>query len=74
MWKFGRRELPLGIQFGGGSDWFCLNYNFVDYIINSNDPMLKKIMIFFNYTILPSEVDFTNLYDFGFLNDIMFLF
>jgi protein xylosyltransferase len=57
MWKLGKRELPLGIQFGGGSDWFCLNHKFIDYIINSKDPMLNKLMIFFNYTILPSEVN-----------------
>merc|ERR1719285_114339 len=25
MWRLGNRELPLGLQIDGGSDWICLN-------------------------------------------------
>jgi len=58
MWRIGKRKYPIGIQLGGGSDWFCLNSNLVDYIVNSNDEFLKYLKVYFNYTLLPSEAFF----------------
>lgn len=56
MWRVGPRRLPLGIQFTGGSDWFCLNHEFVDYVINSNHEYLLNLKHFYKYSLLPSEV------------------
>ncbi len=56
MWKVGKKELSLGVQFSGGSDWFCLNSNFIDYVVNSNDKLIQNLKIFYKYTLLPSEV------------------
>ena len=58
MWRMGKRKIPNGIQVGGGSDWFCLNHQFVDYVLNSNDEFMINLKAFFNYTLLPSEVSF----------------
>lgn len=55
MWRLGTRKFPIGIQFSGGSDWFCLNHKFIDYVIKSKDEYLENLKIFFNYTLLPSE-------------------
>ena len=56
MWKLNERKLPLGVQTAGGSDWFCLNYELVDYIMK--DESIEKLLQFFNYTLLPSETFF----------------
>lgn len=56
MWRVGTRKLPLGIQFTGGSDWFCLNYEFVDYVVNSDHEYLKNLKSFYRNSLLPSEV------------------
>jgi hypothetical protein len=61
MWRVGTRSLPIGIQFAGGSDWFCLNHNFIDYIVNSNDELLANLKIFFKNVLLPSEVSFQKI-------------
>ena len=57
MWRIGVRQLPLGLQIDGGSDWFCLNHEFVEYVLNSGHDYLKHLKTFYNYTILPSEVN-----------------
>jgi protein xylosyltransferase len=56
MWRLGERHLLNGLQFDGGSDWFCLHHDFVEYIINSEDIYLSALKKFFKYTLLPSEV------------------
>jgi hypothetical protein len=56
MWRVSKRQLPLGIQLSGGSDWFALTREFVDYVINSNDNYLINLKEFYKYTLLPSEV------------------
>ena len=58
MWRIANRSLPLGLQLDGGSDWFCLHYEFIDYIINSNDEYLFDLKLFYNFTLLPSEVTY----------------
>ena len=55
MWRIMNRSLPIGLQMDGGSDWFCLNYDFVHYLINSNDEYLDYLKFYFKYTLLPSE-------------------
>ena len=56
MWKINKRMFASGLQFGGGSDWFILNSNFIDYILSSNDEYLQYLKDFYKYTLLPSEV------------------
>lgn len=56
MWKIADRELPDGLLIDGGSDWFCLNYKFIEYILTSNDSYLNTLKEFYSYTLLPSEV------------------
>jgi protein xylosyltransferase len=58
MWRVGPRELLYGIKFDGGSDWFCLNREFISYVINSDHEYLKSLKHYFKYTLLPSEVGF----------------
>lgn len=56
MWRIANRSLPIGLQVDGGSDWFCLNSEFIDYVINSNDEYVLDLKLFYNFTLLPSEV------------------
>ena len=56
MWRVADRKLPMGLQFNGASDWFCLNHEFISYILHSDHDYLQNLKQFFNYTILPSEV------------------
>lgn len=58
MWRIGNRKLPIGIQFNGGSDWFCLESEFVQYIIDSQHDYLNNLKTFYKYSLLPSEVAF----------------
>ena len=66
MFKIAERRLPYGVQFGGGSDWFCLGRSFVDYLLKSDDEHVQQLTTLFNYTLLPSEVGHitykTNIY------------
>ena len=56
MWRIGKRSLIYGLQIDGGSDWFCLNRDFLFYVTYSNDEYLNRLKNFFQYTLLPSEV------------------
>jgi protein xylosyltransferase len=56
MWRIANRSLPQGLQIDGGSDWFCLNYEFINYLVHSTDEYLIHLKDFFNFTLLPSEV------------------
>lgn len=55
LWRIGDRQLLPGLQIDGGSDWFCLNYDFIYYLINSEDDYLKELKNFYKYALLPSE-------------------
>ncbi|RMZ98478.1 xylosyltransferase oxt [Brachionus plicatilis] len=55
MWRLGDKTFPIGIQFSGGSDWFCLNSKFVNYIIKSKESYIENLKLFFNHSLLPSE-------------------
>ncbi|XP_012284899.1 xylosyltransferase oxt [Orussus abietinus] len=56
MWRVGDRKLPNGIQIDGGSDWVALSREFVEYVTDPNpDPLVSKLLILFQYTLLPAE-------------------
>lgn len=55
MWRLGHRELPAGIQWDGGSDWICLNRQFSEYVVTSNDTLITDLRNVFNLTLLPAE-------------------
>ncbi|CAF0815289.1 unnamed protein product [Brachionus calyciflorus] len=58
MWRLGNKKYPIGIQFSGGSDWFCLNSKFVNYLIKSKENYIEELKKFFSYSLLPSEAFF----------------
>lgn len=56
MWRIGDRKLPDGIQIDGGSDWFALSRDFVEFVANPNpDQLIVKLTKLFKYTLLPAE-------------------
>ncbi|XP_033826932.2 xylosyltransferase 1-like [Periophthalmus magnuspinnatus] len=55
MWRLGDRKIPEGIAVDGGSDWFLLNRQFVDYVVNSGDALVTNMKRFYGYTLLPAE-------------------
>ena len=45
-----------GIQVDGGSDWFALSRDFVEYVANPNpDQLVSNLLKLFKYTLLPAE-------------------
>ncbi|XP_047505438.1 xylosyltransferase oxt isoform X1 [Pieris napi] len=55
MWRIGERKLPRGITIDGGSDWVALSPDFVSYIIEGKQDLLKGLEIIFEHTLLPAE-------------------
>ncbi|KYN31445.1 Xylosyltransferase oxt [Trachymyrmex septentrionalis] len=56
MWRIGDRKLPDGIQIDGGSDWFALSRDFVEYVASPNpDQLVSNLLKLFKYTLLPAE-------------------
>lgn len=55
MWRLGERQIPEGIVVDGGSDWFALTRNFVEYVTNTEDTMVSDLKLFYKYTLLPAE-------------------
>merc|ERR1719370_2470361 len=55
MWRLGPRTLPVGLQIDGGSDWICLNREFVTYVLHSQDELLVGLKKIFSHTLLPAE-------------------
>ncbi|KAF2348493.1 Glycosyl transferase family 14, partial [Trinorchestia longiramus] len=46
MWRLGERTLPKGVRMDGGSDWLCLNRDFVQYVVTSEDQLeLEKSLL-----------------------------
>ena len=57
VWKMGqKRALPLGIVMDGGSDWFGLHRDFIEYVINSDDRLISGLLEFGIYSFSPLEV------------------
>jgi protein xylosyltransferase len=64
VWRLGRRQLPLGIIYTGGSDWIGLPKKFCDYIIENKDnksSLVGSLLSVFNFTLLPAESFFHTL-------------
>ncbi|KAM4663788.1 LOW QUALITY PROTEIN: xylosyltransferase 2 [Discoglossus pictus] len=55
MWRLGERRIPEGIVLDGGSDWFALTRNFVEYVTYTKDPLVSELRRFYTYTLLPAE-------------------
>ena len=55
MWRLGPRTLPVGVQIDGGSDWICLNKEFVTYVLHSQDDLMVGLKKIFSHTLLPAE-------------------
>ena len=55
MWRLGPRTLPVGVQIDGGSDWICLNKEFVTYVLQSEDDLMVGLKKIFSHTLLPAE-------------------
>lgn len=64
VWKIGKRKLPMGIVYSGGSDWFALPRSFCFYILdNLNKPssLVEALVQVYNFTLLPAESFFHTL-------------
>lgn len=55
MWRLGRRVLPSGIAWDGGSDWIALSNDFASYITFANNSLLRGLLRVYEYTLLPAE-------------------
>ncbi|XP_053309306.1 xylosyltransferase 2 [Spea bombifrons] len=55
MWRLGERLIPEGIVVDGGSDWFVLTRNFVEYVTYTEDILVSDLKRFYKYTLLPAE-------------------
>ena len=56
LWRLGKRDLPSGIRYDGGSDWICLDRKFCEYAVTGTDPLLTGLIKMYDYTLLPVEV------------------
>ena len=56
MWRLGRKKIPDGLVWGGGSDWICLTRDFSRYVLTSKDEMMIGLKQYFTYSLLPAEV------------------
>lgn len=52
----GERKLPIGIRFSSGPPFYCFDYEFVDYVVNSKDAYLEELKDFYKYYMRPLEV------------------
>ena len=60
MWRLGDRQLPAGVRIDGGSDWFGLTRELVEYATSyrkpgGGDPLLTGLKELYRYTLLPAE-------------------
>ena len=56
LWKLGKRQLPRGIQFGGGSDWMGLYRGFCQYSVSNTDLLITGLKELYRFTFCPVEV------------------
>lgn len=64
VWRMGKRQLPRGIIYSGGSDWFALPRDFCIYVIrdlSNREGLVKPLMQIYNHTLLPAESFFHTL-------------
>ena len=55
MWKLGPRQIPEGIVIDGGSDWVTLHRDFIEYVLISDEVLIRELKHFYKYTLLPVE-------------------
>ena len=55
MWKLGPRHIPEGIVINGGSDWVTLHRDFIEYVLTTDDVLIRELKHFYKYTLLPVE-------------------
>ena len=55
MFMIGRRNLPFGLQWVLGSDWFVLHRDFVHYLATSDDGLVRGLISFYFYTVIGPE-------------------
>lgn len=64
VWRLGKRSLPTGIVYSGGSDWFALPRDFCLYIMrhqNDQESLVGPLLKIYNNTLLPMESFFHTL-------------
>ena len=55
MFMIGRRNLPFGLQWVLGSDWFLLHRDVVHYLATSDDGLVRGLISFYFYTVIGPE-------------------
>ncbi|KFD49350.1 hypothetical protein M514_09797 [Trichuris suis] len=55
MWRLGTRRMPRRVRFQGGSDWFVLHRDFVQFIVREKSSLVSRLREWFRYTLLPAE-------------------
>ena len=56
LFNIGPRQLPKGITYNFGSDWFTLSKDFIEYLVYAEeDQLLQGLFSVYNYTNLASE-------------------
>ncbi|XP_053664020.1 xylosyltransferase oxt-like [Anopheles marshallii] len=55
MWVIGDRKLPSGIVTNGGSDWFCLSREFIQYALDDRHDLVADVMRIMEHTIFGTE-------------------
>ena len=58
VWRVGKRKLPKGIIYSGGSDWFALPRDFCEYIaddVGNSSSLVGPLFKLYNHTLLPAE-------------------
>ena len=55
MYRVGDRNIPFGLQWVGGSDWFTLHKDFVHYLVFSDDALVRGLTTFYFYSIMAPE-------------------
>lgn len=64
VWRLGKRHLPRGLIYSGGSDWFALPREFCHHIVenrNNRGSLVNSLLGIFNFTLLPAESFFHTL-------------
>uniref|UniRef100_A0A182PIG7 protein xylosyltransferase n=1 Tax=Anopheles epiroticus TaxID=199890 RepID=A0A182PIG7_9DIPT len=61
MWLIGDRQPPYGIVTNGGSDWFCLTRDFVQYALDMRQELVVDLMAVMEHTVHPTESFFHQL-------------
>ncbi|XP_052895887.1 xylosyltransferase oxt-like [Anopheles moucheti] len=55
MWIIGNRQLPSGIVTNGGSDWFCLSREFIQYVLDDRHDLVADVMRIMEHTVFGTE-------------------